>query len=125
NDNTLILDEPFKFLSPNLAEKASAMLSALSQKLGLQIIMVSHNANLVVTSDSEQVIVANRNGNNRPNEDNLEFNYFSGGLEYSQLKNESYSKEETLKSQGIKEHVCEILEGGEKAFEKRRKRYNL
>ncbi len=42
NDNVLILDEPFKFLSPNLAEKASDMLSALSEKLGLQIIMVSH-----------------------------------------------------------------------------------
>lgn len=51
NDNTLILDEPFKFLSPNLAEKASAMLSALSQKLGLQIIMVSHAENINTSAD--------------------------------------------------------------------------
>lgn len=51
NDNTLILDEPFKFLSPNLAEKASSMLSALSEKLGLQIIMVSHAEGINVSAN--------------------------------------------------------------------------
>ena len=30
-----------------------------------QIILVSHNANLVIGADSEQIIVANRNGDDR------------------------------------------------------------
>lgn len=34
-----------------------------------QIIMVSHNANLVIGADSEQIIVANRHGNDRRNKD--------------------------------------------------------
>ena len=51
NENTLILDEPFKFLSPNLAEKASDMLSELSNKLGLQIIMVSHAEGINTSAD--------------------------------------------------------------------------
>src|SRR5690606_16318430 len=53
-----------------------------------QIIMVTHNANLVIGSDSEQVVVANRNGNDRRNEDGKEFNYLSGSLEHTQEKDE-------------------------------------
>jgi ABC-type transporter Mla maintaining outer membrane lipid asymmetry ATPase subunit MlaF len=41
-DNVLILDEPFKFVSPNLAPRVSEMVSEISTKLNLQIIMVSH-----------------------------------------------------------------------------------
>jgi len=41
-DNVLILDEPFKFVSPNLAPKVSEMVCEISKKLNLQIIMVSH-----------------------------------------------------------------------------------
>lgn len=47
----LILDEPFRFLSKNLHEKASALLSKLSQSLGLQIIMVSHSEELTESGD--------------------------------------------------------------------------
>ena len=32
---------------------------------------------------------------------------------------------DTLKSQGIREHACEILDGGRDAFEYRRNKYNL
>lgn len=64
-----------------------------------QIIIVTHNANLVVNSDAEQVIVAK---NNRG-----VLSYISGSLENAEIQKE----------------VCEILEGGEIAFEKRRKRY--
>ena len=42
SENTLILDEPFKYLSADRAEKASAMLAEISRRLNLQIIMVSH-----------------------------------------------------------------------------------
>lgn len=64
-----------------------------------QVIIVTHNANLVVNADAEQVIVAsNKDGN---------LEYSSGSLE----DNEINSK------------ICQILEGGEIAFEKRRRKY--
>jgi len=90
-----------------------------------QIIMVSHNANLVIGSDSEQIIVSNRNGDDRPNEDGKEFNYFSGSIENTEGKNIEKEKIDILKSQGIREHSCDVLDGGEIAFEHRRDKYNL
>lgn len=45
--NTMILDEPFRFLSRDLQGMASRMLTEVSGKLGLQIIMVSHNPELI------------------------------------------------------------------------------
>ncbi|MEL4309082.1 TrlF family AAA-like ATPase [Joostella sp. CR20] len=64
-----------------------------------QVIIVTHNANLVVNADAEQVIVAsNIDG---------ELNYVSGSLE----------------NQLINSKICQILEGGEIAFEKRRRKY--
>lgn len=38
----VILDEPFKFLSRDLQEKASEMVKMVSDKLSLQFIMISH-----------------------------------------------------------------------------------
>ncbi len=38
----LVLDEPFKFLSADLIPLAADMMRAMSDKLGLQILMVSH-----------------------------------------------------------------------------------
>ena len=49
--NVLILDEPFRFLSREYQVKASVMLKELSQKLGLQIIMVSHSEYLIDGAD--------------------------------------------------------------------------
>lgn len=51
-----------------------------------QIIMVSHNANLVIGGDSEQIVVANRHGADRKNADGQQFDYLSGSLEHSQPK---------------------------------------
>src|SRR3972149_5211400 len=45
--NVLILDEPFRFLSRDLQGMASRMLTEVSGRLGLQIIMVSHNPELI------------------------------------------------------------------------------
>ena len=90
-----------------------------------QIIMVSHNANLVIGSDSEQIIVSNRNGDDRPNEDGKEFNYFSGSMENTKKKDKEKEKIDILKSQGIREHACDVLDGGKIAFEHRRNKYNL
>ena len=52
SNNVLLLDEPFRYLSVNLLSKASAMLQQISQKLGLQIIMVTHSPELVEMADA-------------------------------------------------------------------------
>jgi predicted ATP-dependent endonuclease of OLD family len=88
-----------------------------------QIIMVSHNANLVISADSEQIIVANRNGDDRKNADGKQFNYLTGSIENTKEKDKKHK--DTLKAQGIREHACEILEGGRIAFEQRRNKYNI
>lgn len=93
-------------------------------KKNRQIIMVTHDANLVIGADAEQVIVANRNGSDRQNADqNQLFDYFSGSLENSQDLDESDPR--VLERQGIKEHCCEILDGGREAFQKRKEKYKF
>jgi ABC-type cobalamin/Fe3+-siderophores transport system ATPase subunit len=60
---TLILDESLKFLhSPEYQEKASQMLKEVSEKLGLQIIMVSDQRNILEYAD-KVISVVNKNGN--------------------------------------------------------------
>jgi len=66
-----------------------------------QVIIVTHNANIVVNADAEQVIVASNN------EERL--SYESGSLE----------------NPDINKAVCNILEGGKIAFQQRRNKYHL
>ena len=66
-----------------------------------QVILVTHNANLVVNADAEQVVVAEN--------DNGVLKYSSGSLE-APITNKA---------------VRRILEGGDEAFLKRELRYNL
>jgi hypothetical protein len=72
-----------------------------------QVIMVTHNANLVVNTDADQIIVAqvgpHRLGELPP------ITYLSGGLE----------------SAHIRKAVCDILEGGERAFQERARRLRV
>lgn len=49
--NVLLLDEPFKNLSEGLLPKASEMLKQVSDKLGLQIIMITHSEALIESAD--------------------------------------------------------------------------
>jgi len=49
--NTIILDEPFRFLSENYQEQASNMLKEISQKLGIQFILVTHEQTLTEAAD--------------------------------------------------------------------------
>lgn len=95
----------------------------MKRKKERQIIMVSHNANLVIGADSEQVIVANRHGDDRKNDDGRTFEYFTGALEHSRPLNKASAT--TLGRFGIREHACEILDGGEEAFRKRREKYRI
>ena len=85
--------------------------------------MVSHDANMVVGSDSEEVIIVNRHGKDRKNKDERYFDYLSGSLENTMLFDDNI--EETLLSQGVREHCCVILDGGEEAFAKRKSKYNI
>jgi len=49
--NTIILDEPFRFLSTNYQEKASLMLKEISEKLGIQFIIITHETELTLGAD--------------------------------------------------------------------------
>ena len=91
-----------------------------------QIIVVTHNANIVIGADAEEVIIANQNGTDSPNKDSVHFSYRSGSIEndYPLLKENGSVEDGILAKQGIQQHICDILEGGEKAFEKRKNKYN-
>ena len=49
--NVIILDEPLRFLSANLQERASSMIKELSDKLGIQFIVVTHEPILANYAD--------------------------------------------------------------------------
>ncbi|GHV83543.1 hypothetical protein AGMMS50212_08830 [Spirochaetia bacterium] len=87
-----------------------------------QIIMVSHNANLVVNTDAENVIVANQAGEDGKENKGFKFEYVNGALENTFTNS---CEKGILYQKGIREHVCEILEGGTDAFKKREEKYNL
>lgn len=88
-----------------------------------QILLVTHNANLVVSADSECVIVANQTGQIKDGEnEEYQFEYINNALEYSFEKKPDAC---LLKSMGIRQHVCEILEGGQDAFKEREIKYGL
>lgn len=63
NRPTLILDEPTKFLhNPSYQAKASMVLKELSDSIGIQIIMVSDQDEIIEAADKE-IKVANIDGN--------------------------------------------------------------
>ena len=92
-----------------------------SKKKERQIIIATHNPNLVVGADAECIIVANQKGDKSKNKI-YDFEYVQGALEYSFIDDKI---DEVLYSQGIQEHVCDILEGGKIAFENRKNKYNI
>lgn len=86
-----------------------------------QIIVVTHNPNVVVGADSEYVVVANQSGQDEGQDnETYRFEYIYGGLENSFIDPNSGF---TLTKKGIREHVCEILDGGKSAFSKRENLY--
>ena len=87
-----------------------------------QIILVTHNANIAVKADAEEIIVANRHGQQNKNGGDVMFDYATGAIEDSFINVVAVN---ALDKMGIREHACELLEGGEEAFENRRNKYNL
>lgn len=93
-----------------------------AKKRDRQIILVTHNPNVVVGADAENVIVANQHSEVSPNAEEIQFAYINGSLENSV---DNCTSSEFLNRRGIREHVIEILEGGDEAFKKREEKYDL
>lgn len=90
-----------------------------------QIILVTHNANIVLGCDAEEVIIANQEGKNAENH-SKRFEYRSGSIENNEKIYESGRiKKGILNEKGIQEQICEILEGGPDAFKIREQKYIL
>ena len=95
-----------------------------NKKLERQIIIVTHNANIVVNADAENVIVANQRGQNEEQSTSVfKFDYINGAIENSFDKKSSET--DLLKSMGIRQHIADIVEGGKDAFMKREKKYRF
>ena len=93
------------------------------KKIIRQIIIVTHNANLVVPTDAENIIIANQNGqDNSKDNEKYRFEYVTGSLENSFSNPGAIG---ILNQMGIREHVCDILEGGTEAFIERELKYDL
>ena len=106
DDRPLMIDQPEENLDPKsiFDELVTRFRGA---KLRRQIIVVTHNANLIVNADADQVIVASCGPHNPgalP-----EISYESGSLEDAR----------------IRAQVCDILEGGEQAFRERARRLRV
>lgn len=114
----LLIDQPEENLD-NRSVYSTLVEYFRKAKKKRQIILVTHNANLVVNSDAEQVVVANYDLDKQSQASVIE--YCSGSLEFRQ-KADRLTKS-VLFRQGIREHVCEILEGGDEAFLRREQKY--
>ena len=88
-----------------------------------QIIVVTHNANVVVGADAEEVIIANQSGKEAENY-SKRFEYRCGAIEnVSPIIEDGRIRKGVLNQKGLQEQICDILEGGKDAFEKRANKY--
>ena len=98
DDKPLIIDQPEEDLDNRyIYEQLVSAFRAAKKKR--QIIIATHNANLTVNTDAEQIIIAK---------------YENGRI---------YYEAGTLENPSTKNHIKEILEGGDEAFEKREEKY--
>lgn len=106
DDRPLIIDQPEENLDPKsiFVELVGRFVETRSRR---QIIIVTHNANLVVNTDADQVIIASAGAHVPGGLPTL--SYLSGGLE----------------NPAVRDEVCEILEGGKPAFEERARRLRI
>ncbi|RVL47226.1 TrlF family AAA-like ATPase [Sinorhizobium meliloti] len=106
DDRPLVIDQPEENLDPKSVfdELVHLFVEAKSHR---QVIMVTHNANLVINTDADQIIIAESGPH--PHGALPPITYTSGGLE----------------SASIRKAVCDILEGGEGAFQERARRLRV
>jgi DNA repair exonuclease SbcCD ATPase subunit len=106
DDRPLIIDQPEENLDPkSVFDELVALFIAAKAKR--QVIMVTHNANLVINTDADQIIVAEAGPH--PSGGLPPITYVAGGLEDA----------------AIRKAVCDILEGGEAAFRERARRLRV
>jgi hypothetical protein len=72
-----------------------------------QIIMVTHNANLVVNADADQVLIADSARGSEPGPPVLAY------------------RAAVLEDEASQKEICAILEGGVEAFRQRDRRYRI
>ena len=95
-----------------------------NKKLDRQIIIVTHNANIVVNSDAENTIIANQKGQSAiDTSSKFKFDLINGSIENTFEK--VLEETDILKSMGIREHIADIVEGGKEAFKKREEKYGF
>ncbi len=99
-DKPLLLDQPEDDLDNDLIYSLIVQ-SIKDTKTKRQIIIVTHNPNIVVNGDSEMV------------------HYLSVGNGQSRVSSGS------IQSESVRERICDTMEGGSKAFQNRYKRINL
>ena len=106
DDRPLIIDQPEENLDPKSVfdELVDLFVQAKSKR---QVIIVTHNANLVINTDADQIIIAEAGPH--PHGSLPPIAYSAGGLE----------------EEGIRKAVCDILEGGEDAFRERARRLRV
>ncbi|MGD0028292.1 MAG: TrlF family AAA-like ATPase [Candidatus Bathyarchaeia archaeon] len=98
DDKPLLIDQPEEALD-NVYIYDQLVSAFRNAKKKRQIIIATHNANLVVNTDSEQIIIANYK--------NDEISYSVG----------------TIENPPTQELIKKILEGGKEAFERREEKY--
>ncbi len=106
DDRPLIIDQPEENLDPKSVfdELVSLFITAKAKR---QVIMVTHNANLVINTDADQILVAEAGPH--PSGGLPPISYMAGGLEDA----------------AIRKAVCDILEGGEAALRERARRLRV
>lgn len=123
-DWPILLDQPEDDLD-NRSVYSDLVTFIRAKKPQRQMLVVTHNPNLVVGADSEEVIVANQEGQEAARENRkYRFEYVSGALEES-FELDPTKERAILFQKGIREHVCEVLEGGKEAFQRREQRYGF
>ena len=106
DDRPLIIDQPEENLDPkSVFDELVALFIAAKAKR--QVIIVTHNANLVINTDADQIIVAEAGPH--PPGGLPPISYVAGGLENA----------------AIRKAICDILEGGEAAFRERARRLRV
>lgn len=99
-DYPIILDQPEENLDNKFIynELVGAMRKAKNNR---QVVIATNNANLVVNTDAEQIVIAN---------------FIEGKISY---------KTGALESPEIRQDIMPLLEGGQEAFKKREQKYGI
>lgn len=120
DQSPILIDQPEDDLdSRSIYKDISKFL--IEKKKERQIIIVSHNANIVLWADAEEIIIANRHWVDNPNFEDIQFDYITWSIESVYLDK---TKTWILHSKIIQEHSCDILEWWKEAFKLRWNKYN-